>query len=67
MYLVKLPHGINEAVMPCEEGYTIYLDERLTREELIKAYDHAIAHIDSGDIWNETMTASQKELRAHGY
>ena len=66
VYLVKLPRGINEAVLPCEDGYTVYLDERLTREELIKAYDHAISHIDNGDCSNDTLTVSQKEFRAHG-
>ena len=65
IYLVPLPHGITEAVLPCEGGYTIYLDESLTGEQLIKAYDHAIAHIDNGDLYNEGMSASEKEMRAH--
>ena len=65
IYLVKLPPKICEAVLPCEDGYTIYLDERLTGEQLIKAYDHAMSHIESGDFYNENMNASQKEMRAH--
>ncbi len=65
IYLIKLPTGINEAILPCEDGYTIYLDERLTGEQLIKAYEHAISHIEHGDFFNESMTASQKESRAH--
>lgn len=67
VYLIKMPHGISEAVLPCEDGYTIYLEESLTREELIRAYDHAISHIDNGDFYDETRSVSQKELRAHGY
>lgn len=67
VYLVKMPPGITESVCPCDDGYTIYLDKDLTREELIKAYDHAILHIDNGDLWDETRTASEKEMRAHGY
>ena len=65
IYLVKLPPGINEAVLPCEDGYTVYLDERLMGEDLIRAYDHAMEHIDNGDCWNETMSAGEKEQRAH--
>lgn len=65
VYLVKLPDGIDEAVSPCLEGYTIYIDERLTNEMMIMAYDHAMFHIDNGDCYNETLTASQKEIRAH--
>ena len=65
VYLVKLPDGMAEAVAPCLEGYTIYIDERLTSEMMTMAYDHAMYHIENGDCWNETMTASAKEIRAH--
>jgi len=65
IYLVKLPPKICEAVLPCEDGYTIYLDERLSGDELIKAYDHAMEHINNGDCFDDTMTASSKEWRAH--
>lgn len=67
IYLIKMPPGIREAVTPCLDGYTIYLDERLTREELIKEYDHAMEHINNGDFFNDTMSVSEKEMRAHGY
>lgn len=67
VYLVDMEPGFNEAILPCEDGYTIYLDKNLTREQMIKAYDHAISHIDNGDFYDETRTATQKELRAHGY
>lgn len=65
VYLIKMPHGIHEFVTPCEEGYTIYLDKDLTNEKLIEAYEHAMSHIENGDFWNDTMTASQMEMRAH--
>lgn len=29
VYYVKFPEGIKEAVVPCLEGHTIYIDERL--------------------------------------
>ncbi len=65
IYLVKTEPGIDEAVVPCLDGYTVYLNKDLTAEDLIKAYEHAKYHIDNGDCWNETMTASAKEFRAH--
>jgi hypothetical protein len=67
IYLIKMPPGIREAVLPCLEGYTIYLDESLSGEELIKEYDHAMEHINNGDFFNDTMSVSEKEMRAHGY
>lgn len=67
VYLIKMPRGVYEFVTPCEDGYTIYLDKDLTNERLIEEYGHAMKHIENGDVWNDTMTVSQKELRAHGY
>ena len=58
VYLVKMPRGVHEFVCPCADGYTIYLDESLTREELIKAYNHAISHIDNGEFYNDSLTVS---------
>lgn len=65
IYLVKMPPGHSEAVLPCEDGYTIYLDQNLMGDDLIRAYEHAMFHIENGDCFNDTMTASQKEMRAH--
>lgn len=65
IYLIKMPRGIHEAVLPCDGGYTIYLDQNLTGEQLIRAYDHAISHIENGDFYNEDLSVSQKEMRAH--
>ena len=65
IYLIKMPRGIHEAVLPCEGGYTIYLDESLTGERLIEEYEHAMTHIENGDFYNDTMTASEMEFRAH--
>lgn len=67
IYLVRMPDDLPEAVLPCDGGYTIYLDDRLTQEGLIKEYHHALEHIKNGDFWDETLTVSQKEFRAHGY
>ena len=39
IYFVDLPNGINEAVMPCFCGYTIYIGKNLPYEEQVKAYN----------------------------
>ncbi len=49
-YLVDLPDGIDEAVLPCLEGYTIYLDNSLSPSGLERAYYHALEHIANNDF-----------------
>lgn len=64
-YFVKFPNRrIREAVMPCSDGgYTIYIDERLTLEQQIRAYNHAIRHIKNGDF--DRCDVNRIELDAH--
>ena len=49
VYLVPLPSGVNEAVMPCMDGFTVYIDQNLDPLNRQKAYDHAIGHIREDD------------------
>lgn len=49
-YLVELPDGIDEVVLPCLGGYTIYLDSRLSQDKMQQAYDHAVCHIENNDF-----------------
>lgn len=50
--------------MPCSDGgYTIYIDERLTLEQQIRAYNHAIRHIKNGDF--DRCDVNRIELDAH--
>lgn len=64
VYTVKLPSTIHEAVLPCCEGYTIYLNEMDSRERQMKAYSHAIKHIRSND-WDR-FDVQHIESVAHG-
>lgn len=63
VYLVKLPKGINEAVLPCLEGYTIYIDSRLTWEGRQEAYDHAMKHIENGDFEKNDVQEIEHNVR----
>ena len=65
IYFVRLPEGFNESVEPCFDGYTVYIEETLSDEAKIRAYDHAMRHIDYGDFFDDLLTTSQKEFRAH--
>lgn len=48
----KLPDGIDEMIVPCADGYTIWTDSRLTYRGRIEAYNHALGHIERND-WEE--------------
>lgn len=66
VYLIKMPPGINESVEPCLDGYTIYLNQDLMGEDLTRAYDHAMKHIENGDFdCNITRSVSEMEWAAH--
>lgn len=64
VYYVKFPEGLKEAVMPCLDGYTIYIDERLSDAERERVYAHALEHIRRGDCAGGD--AGQIELEVHG-
>jgi hypothetical protein len=39
VYYHELPDGINEAVMTCSGGYTVYTDPRQSNEGIINSYE----------------------------
>lgn len=64
VYVVDLPTKINEMVTPCNDGYTVYLNARLSRERQIEAYKHAVyEHVENND-W-EKGNVQNIERRAH--
>lgn len=63
VYLVNLPPGINEAVMPCAGGYTVYINSALTFEGRVNAYKHALWHINNRDF--EKFDVQEIECDAH--
>ena len=64
VYFVELPEGINEAVMPCLDGYTVYIDKRLSDYAQQRAYNHAMKHIENNDFECEEDIQTI-EARAH--
>lgn len=63
VYMAELPSTVHEAVMPCADGYTIYLNAGDTRERQIKSYMHALNHIRNCD-W-EKSDVQEIERQAH--
>lgn len=64
LYFVTLPGNVNEMVVPCLDGYTIYIDNSLSHAEKLDAYYHAMKHIEVDD-WHSGMTADQIEGKCH--
>lgn len=53
VYIVDLPDQVNEMVTPCFDGYTIYLNAKLTYRGRVNAYMHALEHVRRND-WNKS-------------
>ena len=64
VYLIPLPDGINEYVMPCaDDCYTVYIDCSLDEAHRLKAYSHALKHIRNDDFRDGDV--NQIESKAH--
>lgn len=63
IYLVDLPGDITEMVCPCLDGYTIYLNSRLSQSAQEKSFRHAMWHIEHNDF--EKDDVQMIELLAH--
>lgn len=60
IYLIDLPTKIHEMVTPCADGYTIYINARLSQTGMIEAYDHAIFHINHHDFEKEDVQSIEE-------
>lgn len=64
VYIIDMPTKSSEVVAPCLDGYTIYLNARLSRLQQEEALRHAMRHIENNDFESEE-DISTIELRAH--
>ena len=62
-YLVELPDQIDEMVVPCLDGYTVYINRDLPQNRRISALEHAVRHILRGDF--EKPDAGEIEVENH--
>jgi hypothetical protein len=63
IYYVELPAGINEALLKCVGGYTLYLDPRQSKEGMRRSYEHALKHIQNDDFSKTDI--QEIEYKAH--
>ena len=63
VYKIPLPKGVNEVVLPCEGGYTVYISSRLSPEKSQEAYEHAVGHIENDDF--DKICVQEIEEEAH--
>lgn len=61
IYLVDLPDRIDEMVTPCADGYTVYLNARLSYSGRVRAYHHAMTHIGRNDWKRDNVQEIEKE------
>lgn len=54
VYLIDMPCKAREVVTPClDGGYTVYINSRLSYQDRVKAYCHALRHIENNDFESE--------------
>lgn len=63
IYIVDLPDRVDEMVTPCLDGYTVYLNARLSYAGRVRAYIHAMRHIERNDF--ERANVQEIETETH--
>ena len=63
VYEVDIHGKVSEAVVPCIDGYTVYINRNLPRNRRISALEHAVRHILRGDF--EKPDAGEIEAENH--
>lgn len=63
VYCVNLPSGVHEMVVPCADGYTVYLNALESEEQQEKAFKHVLKHINHNDHQKDDV--QQIEADAH--
>lgn len=66
VYYVPLPEGVNEAVLSCLGGFTIYLDPRQSEDGLKRSYEHALKHIQDGDFFKTDVQSIESQTHKKG-
>ena len=64
VYAIDLPPSIHEYIMPCADGYTVYINRNLCERKRFEAFEHAMTHIRNGDF--DRFNVQEIECSAHG-
>ena len=61
--LIRL--GVREVVVEnADGGHTVFIDDRLSRDEQVNAFEHAMRHINEGDF-EEHGNVNEIEAKRH--
>lgn len=64
-HLMKMPTKVNEMVTENEDGsYSIFIADRLSHQQMLEAYHHALEHIQADDFHSD-LPATEIEARTH--
>ena len=63
VYLVDLPDRVDEMVTPCFDGFTVYISSKLSYAGRVRAYHHALRHIERHDF--EKFDVQEIETKNH--
>ena len=66
IYPVDLKGAAKAFVMPCIEGYTVYVDRNLPKDEQIAAARHELDHIANDDFSREDVQLIEWERHGEG-
>lgn len=69
VYEIDLPMTVHEMVTPdsSDDGYTIYINRRLSDNKKLEAYEHALVHCMRCDFEESgVVDVQQIEVIAHG-
>lgn len=61
--IIDMPDNVRGFVIPCEDGYNVYISSRLDRLGRIKAFEHEMKHIIGNDFVKRDV--HQIENNAH--
>lgn len=61
IYPIDLKGKARAFVRPCVEGYTIYVDINLPRDQQIEAALHELKHIEGNDFEKENVQEIERE------
>ena len=66
IYYVELPDGFNEAILPCDDGFTIYIDPRQSEAGMHRSFEHAMKHIRRNDFNNNDVQSIESQVHKEG-
>lgn len=63
VYIADMPTSVHEIVVPCNLGFTVYINGKLSCLGQQKAYQHALSHIENDDFEKDDVQLI--EFNAH--